>query len=350
MDVIKQRFVEIWTAKASLQHAEKALTSMQPDGTWTDVDYTDRTVGGWKPAPHLGRMSAMADWGCSANGVKADPKKAEAMRQGASQGAGRLADARPAGEELVGQPDRHALPGRAHGGAAGWTPFRLNRRKAWRPSWNGGESQYGPARNLVWLARNNVIRAVLENDAERMGATLARVWEEVRDDLKEGVQKDASFHQHGEQFYTGGYGMGFLEDWYDHAGLGTSGTPWEAPTEKVKILENYLLDGYQWAVYGGAMEPSARGRGISRKEGDMGPAMAAAADRLLKFTTTRAHELEAIKARVAKGVEDAESALVGNRHFWKSDFMAHRQAGWYASVKMTSNRIFGTESGNGESH
>jgi chondroitin AC lyase len=40
--------------------------------------------------------------------------------------------------------------------------------------------------------------------------------------------------------------------------------------------------------------------------------------------------------------------LVGNRHFWKSDYMSQRRPGYFASVKMFSDRLANTEQVNGE--
>ena len=39
---------------------------------------------------------------------------------------------------------------------------------------------------------------------------------------------------------------------------------------------------------------------------------------------------------------------VGNRYFWRVEFMTHQRKGWYASVKMASNRVVGAETVNGE--
>lgn len=45
-------------------------------------------------------------------------------------------------------------------------------------------------------------------------------------------------------------------------------------------------------------------------------------------------------------VPPSESALVGNRHFWRVDLMCHQRSGWMAAVRMASERVVGTESGN----
>jgi len=59
----------------------------------------------------------------------------------------------------------------------------------------------------------------------------------------------------------------------------------------------------------------------------------------------RKKELQAFAGRL-----DGSSlaTLSGNRQFWKSDFMVHHTPKFYSSVKMTSSRIKGSESGNNE--
>ena len=60
----------------------------------------------------------------------------------------------------------------------------------------------------------------------------------------------------------------------------------------------------------------------------------------------RAVEFEAM-ARSLRGQGSAD-LVEGNRMFWRSDFMAHQRAGFYASARMCSTRIKSNESGNGE--
>jgi chondroitin AC lyase len=43
-----------------------------------------------------------------------------------------------------------------------------------------------------------------------------------------------------------------------------------------------------------------------------------------------------------------DSSLVGNKHFWLSDYHAHRRADYYVGVKMSSPRALSHEAGNGE--
>ncbi len=41
---------------ADLQNVKKLLTEMQPDGTWSDIDYASKERGGWTPRNHLSNL------------------------------------------------------------------------------------------------------------------------------------------------------------------------------------------------------------------------------------------------------------------------------------------------------
>lgn len=85
------------------------------------------------------------------------------------------------------------------------TPERvvaIQRRSVWT-SWTG--------QNLVWGAGIQVVRGALEARPDVVAQAYARMYEEIRISPPgtEGVQSDFSFHQHGPQFYSGGYALAF---------------------------------------------------------------------------------------------------------------------------------------------
>ena len=45
---------------------------------------------------------------------------------------------------------------------------------------------------------------------------------------------------------------------------------------------------------------------------------------------------------------DQAPPLEGNRYFWGSDYLIHRRAGFFAALKMSSNRVIGAETCNSE--
>ena len=79
----------------------------------------------------------------------------------------------------------------------------------------------------------------------------------------EGIQADASFHQHGAVLYAGGYGAAFTDDctrWVEF----TQGTRFAPSPEQIQLLERYVLDGQQWMVRGKIYDYGVVGREIVR--------------------------------------------------------------------------------------
>ncbi|GAB2565224.1 polysaccharide lyase 8 family protein [Spirosoma areae] len=220
---------------------------------------------------------------------------------------------------------------------------------------------HGPAtgQNQVWLATIHAMAAILEKDEAGLKRAFSAIWAEIKVTTAEGIQPDNSFHQHRAQLYSGGYGLGFTRNIAQVIKL-TQATPYQIPAEKQAVFDAYVLEGQQWMIRGrpGAafgraafgFDYSAVGREIVR------PAsvntMATGAGRLsglgkllAELSGPRQPEYQMLANRLAG---QPGPPLLGNRHFWRSDFMTHHRAGYYTSVKMTSNRILSGESGNGE--
>src|SRR5262249_15036124 len=67
---------------------------------------------------------------------------------------------------------------------------------------------------------------------------------------------------------------------------------------------------------------------------------------LSKLPTTRAAEYQLFARRLL--ADPQAPPLVGNRCFWRSDYMVHRRPSWFASVKMLSDRMVSAELVNDE--
>src|SRR5262249_23147871 len=105
--------------------------------------------------------------------------------------------------------------------------IEIMKRSKWT-KWTG--------QNLVWGCGNQVMRGILENDEKTVAAAFARMWEEVRVEKPqgEGIMPDASFHQHGSQFYSGGYGLAFANDVGRFVGY-SWGTRFAIPRQQMEI-------------------------------------------------------------------------------------------------------------------
>lgn len=226
-----------------------------------------------------------------------------------------------------------------------------------RSEWTPGQGQ-----NTVWLAGCSLIRGLLEDDAAVVGRCFNAIWDEIRIAYAphEGIQPDFSFHQHKQQLYNGGYGLGFGNDVARYVTFAW-GTPFQPDAQKVNLFSRYLLDGQQWMIRGRMMDYSTIGREITRNgkvgvpgtwtAGPISPAGAGygllnAVDLMADLPTARQAEFRAFAARLRR--TPGVPALSGNRHFWRSDYTTHHRPGFFVSVKMLSSRMMNAEVVNNE--
>jgi chondroitin AC lyase len=182
----------------------------------------------------------------------------------------------------------------------------------------------------------------LERSPEVLSDALTHLFAEIRVGLpgEEGIQADASFHQHGAVLYAGGYGFSYTHDctrWVEY----TQGTRFAPSPAQLQLLERYLLDGLQWMVRGKVFDYAVVGREIVRAGKDARD-LADCVARLAKLPGPRQKELLDFVARL-RG-DPSAPPVVGNRHFWKSDYMSHVRAGYFTSVHMYSTRLLNTDS------
>jgi chondroitin AC lyase len=200
--------------------------------------------------------------------------------------------------------------------------------------------------NLVWLATVHLMMGVMQKDTAALARAFNAIYTEVKVSAEEGIQYDFSFHQHGTILYSGGYGLGFtteickLVNW-------SHGTVYQFPVERINIICSYILDGQQWMVRNQTIDYSSTGREISRFGNYYARAKSIlqSCKLLIELNVPREHELQVLADRL----EGASlTTLSGNRHFWRSDFLVHHRPKFYSSVKMSSSRTKGSESGNNE--
>ncbi len=121
----------------------------------------------------------------------------------------------------------------------------------------------------------------------------------------------------------------------------TQGTRFAPSPEQSQLLEHYVLDGQQWMVRGAIYDYGVVGRELVRRGKDA-RGLVDSVERLAKLPGPRRKELSDFAARL-RG-EASAPPLVGNRHFWKSDYMAHQRAGYFTSARMYSTRMSNTDS------
>jgi Polysaccharide lyase family 8, super-sandwich domain/Polysaccharide lyase family 8, N terminal alpha-helical domain/Polysaccharide lyase family 8, C-terminal beta-sandwich domain len=359
--------------EASAQHVT-APGFLLSDGTWSDIDYADSPEGDWSPWAHTQRLRVMA---------RAYQTPGQAFYKSAT---------------LLGQIDAALAQTKRFYGATiipsgnwwFWTmgiPLDLGptlvlmRDEINQNTYNdlvtaihvrifnspASKGLVGPTptgQNLVWSCFTHLSLALLKDDAAMLAAVGNAMSSVTLPANGDGIKRDRSFHQHGPQLYTGGYGGAFANDVAKYA-LITRGTSIGLNSAALASFNDYIADGVAWSLHGDYFDVSVVGREVARPttSGFNGLAAmlqaseidspraaeirSAAAKMLQSWRGTMSTELAGLAAKI----ESARVAPVwpsGHRHFFASDYTVHRRDGWLASIKMFSTRTKSGERTNGE--
>lgn len=313
------------------------LAALRPDGTWPDIDYADKDRAGWKPAQHVYRLLQLAKtYRTRGQELFGDAKLKAAILQAFDAWVrldlkcpnwwyNQIGVPTTLGEFLI-LMEKDLSPEQRAAGIA------ILKRATWQ-KWTG--------QNLVWGTSIQVVRGCLENSPPVLSEAYDRMYQEIRiaPDGHEGIQADFSFHQHGPLLYVGGYGAGFTHDCARFVEL-AHGTAYAIAPQSLRILEGYVLDGQQWMIRASVYDYVATGRELTRK-GKNAASLASALERLARLGGPRREEF-ANFARRLKNDPDA-TPLFGNRHFWRSDYMAHHREAYFTSARMYSTRLLNND-------
>lgn len=406
---LKANLVDYWVGadadredpqvRASLQRLEEqargALASLRPDGSWPDSTIAEGRGRESRIARHVSRVETMAEgFRTPGQALFGNAELAAAVERGLSyinRLAGQswptsggwwqheIAIPRSLGETLLlmdaklspavvaqtVQTMRYSLMEEAPlGQNVIWHPTLLPREAP------AGECHQATDENMVWLALNHLYLALVTGDLEKADHARAGIVgqcathpEPTQAIRNEGIKEDYSFHQHGALLYTGGYGRSFLGDvpvflW------AARGTRYRVPAAGIEAFARYALDSSVWCIYENYYDPSCRGREIARPERrpiEMPLALLVLANlehprreeaiRAAKESYRLNASYQLRTAALWKAIENAPvtaSSPLGHKHFWQSDYTVHREPGYFASLRMFSDRTRPAECINGE--
>lgn len=333
LQLLKQQVLkDILGTRANEQEATRFAALMKDDGSWPDIDYADKTRGGWPVNDHLLRLSNMTI-------------------------AYKTTGGRLAGDQTL---EKKIIAGlnfwlKNDFICPNWWYPQIGVPRALAPVMLLMEDQLSPAQmsagikilerakigmtgqNKVWLSGNVIYRSLLTGDTSAILAAVKAIQDEIVVSEGEGIQPDYSFHQHGTQQQFGNYGSAYAADMLKWAGI-FQNTAFQFDAGKIAILRNYLLEGMRWIIWKHKMDISACGRQL------FPGAQSDKANSIQRITTKMPSVDAAYKQQYLSALDDFE----GNNHFWKSDMTVHRRNSFYASVKMSSRRVGGAESCNEE--
>lgn len=339
---LRARFVEWYARQAPApQTVEDYVRSLGQDGSWPDIDYANREPGGWLTHRHLTRLLAMAEAYRKPNHPLAGQVELRAAILKGLEHWTRNDYVNPNWwYPQIGVPDVMApiliLMGET-------VPPELKEQTIQRVL---GRSKMGmTGQNKVWLAGIAFMKGLLADDPNLMARAQGQIFSELRITTQEGVQPDYSFHQHGPQLQWGNYGGAFGADMIRWAGIFRE-TRYALEAQQLEVLRGYLQEGPAWILWHGRMDISGCGRQIFRDcQSSKGRSVLGQLETMKSLDPRAA---EAYARLIASNRPEGANTLIGDKHFWRSDLTVHRRPTWYASVKMSSTRVIGAETCNGE--
>ncbi|WP_165876097.1 polysaccharide lyase family 8 super-sandwich domain-containing protein [Mariniflexile fucanivorans] len=336
ISILKDNWKNYLLAEEVNQDMIPYFYNLKPDGTWSDLDYTNRQRGNWPLRTHLLRTVEMA---------KAYLKKGNQNYKN---------------EKLK----VHILLAYNW-----WVDHDIVNLNWWYPQigvpqnigiimllmqddidevqWQKGMTimnrvVFGDktGQNLVWVSSNIILRSILKTDT----TLVAEATEKIRNEMQmansaEGLQPDYSFHQHGRQLQFGNYGLHFLEDQVKWMFI-LKDSKYDYTPEQIDLMRNYFAQGQRWVIWNGVYDINSSGRQLFPDEQHKKyMRVHKAASEMKKIDPNHADLYQSICE---------ENDLVGVKYFPFSELTVQRTKHQLTTIRMCSSRIKGSESGNGE--
>ena len=338
----------------SATEAKKLIAAQRPDGTFSNLDYKGDNRSAWQAARHLGNALRLArTWASPDHELYHDKAVGTAVRKAVAWwGKMRprssnwwwndMSVPQTTGYILLIAPELFPA-----GDSVRQSALSVCGQAKFQPHYTGN--------NRVFIAQNVFLRALLMRNGRLLDEAAAVLAEEIRwaptTDKTAwtfgGIRADGCYHLHGPQIQFGNYGGEFLMNIGFWANV-WNGTRRELSPQQWTLVRHLAFNGFQWVLWKGRMDLLAIGRQLGRD----------AARSRGRRTLNTFEALKRVDPDPAAAAEyDAAlernrgggNTLVGNRHFWNSDYMVHRRPEWYAAVRMNSVRVRPIEeNGNGD--
>lgn len=295
------------------------IQAMQPDGSWSDINYEDKMRSGWEPKRHAERVLEMTKFYCS---KQTSYYQSTWVEEAIHKALNFWFTTKPVSlnwwQNQIGAP-------KTLGGAFILFEDKLSAAQKEAAIEVMSNAKFGmTGQNKVWLAGNVMIRGLLQNNFSLVKEARDIIASEIVTGQEEGIKEDWSFHQHGPQQQFGNYGLAFISGMSFFSGI-FKGTSLSFNEDQLNILHSLLEEGYSWIIWNGYMDISSLDRQLYHNA------------QLHKALTV------AFSSFPHGKLGPAPCRRRWHKHFYKSDYTVHRSPQWMATIKMASNRVIGTE-------
>ncbi len=362
IETMRLRIHHDFVAKTDKSEAVAFLASQEPDGSWNDINYTDRDASYWTPVLHLRRIRSIATaYYTSGHALENDTDALAAVELGLNYWLGNndiyssnwwhqeVNTPQQLGAILVIAYD-DLLPATLTAGAAELLQLKnLSSDSKWS------------SQNTIYTSFSRVYRPLIVNDPGEWANQFNRIKAQAayktglgrtgvtNNNSKEGVRIDYSFYQHGPALYNGFYGAHYVTDMSFWMAM-SEGLSVEFTDAQKEVIQDYVLEGHRWTNRYGTLDPNITNRKISHNNYDYvtlryHDPIVYGLEYLRDMSLPRGSEIEAFYQHM---VNDSAPVIQGNRSFWKTDYMVQAGAGYQVSTKLWSYHNEGTEYLNGD--
>lgn len=240
--------------------AKLLMASMDANGQWPDINYADTEKANWKNLIHLKRVRDLAlVWEKPGSAQYHSMQLQKAINSGLNHWLDKRYKNSNWWHNEIGVPQymrdiiilmkKELRPEQLKAALEVMAQHRV------QENWVGA--------NLTWSADLGFHYGALTGNVRMMESCRNLIVKEIRISTAEGVQPDFSFHQHGARLQMYQYGAAFLKDNLRLA-WELRGTAMAFPKEKIGILTDFALKGWQWMSRGIHTVPGTMDRSASR--------------------------------------------------------------------------------------
>lgn len=328
-----------------IRPAQLALESIKPDGTWSDINYEDKSTTAWLPVTHLIRVTDLVyAYSTAESSLRKNDKVYQAIVNALQVWYNKDPKSTNWWHNEINVPQKLGLLLVMMTAADQQLPDELQNKLIERMKRGDMVSKTGA--NKTDIAMHYFYRALLTEDKTLLTESLAEFFKPVSlVDGEEGLQYDFSYLQHGLQLYIGGYGNVFLGGVIKIANY-VAGTPYALSKDKLALLSEFYQNTYLKTFRSKYVDFNVEGRGVSRPNN-------------LKKTSEKyrlnsmklidgANELQWEKERLRVDSAVGYTIAPYHKHFWKGDYTVHVRPEYNFNVRISSKRTKRAEAGNNE--
>jgi len=336
LSVLRENWTNYLLMEEIVPETIEYFFTIKNDGTWSDLDYTNRQSGNWPLHDHLKRTIEMS---------KAYKQKGHSLYANKTLLKNiHLAYDFWVNKDMVNPNWWYAQIGIPQ--SLGLIML-LMQNEISQIQWQKGMAimnrvQFGDktGQNLVWVSANIILRSILDGDTTFVKEAADKIRNEMQMvDGKEGLQTDYSFHQHGPQLQFGNYGLHFLEDQVKWMFI-LKGSQFDYSAKQIELMRNYFAEGQSWVIWNKVYDINCSGRQLFPNEQlKKYKRVHKAAAEMMLIDTVHKKLYQSIISR---------NEIYGNKYFPKSALTIFRTKAHFCSIRMCSDKILGSESGNGE--